>query len=150
MLNYCFNHKLSLAGLCKDSVLLEYLWSIPPYQAFRFSILQRLMSLAYQSIKTWPLDFLKHPKVVSRISEGTNSLTFNFMVSLSDVTLDFPAQLVRWHPRHSQCLFLKALAVPGSPLTITFTLSVVLKSALAVVSWPVVRPWFSTKMGGVS
>jgi hypothetical protein len=55
-------------------------------------------------------------------------------VFLSGVTQDFLAQLVRWHLRHSQCLFRKALAVPDFPLTITFTLSVVLKSALVVVS----------------
>lgn len=90
------------------------------------------------------------PEVDSGISERTNSLKFNLMVSFSDVTLDFLAQLVRWHPKHFPCLFLKASVVPGSPLTITFTLSVVLKSALAVGSWPAVRPWFSTKMGGAS
>lgn len=143
MLNYCFNHKLFAANLCNDCILLEYSQSILSYQVFRFRILQRLMSLSL------PLDFLL-PRVDSGNSERTNSLRFNFMECLSGVTLDFLAQLVRWHPRHSQCLFLKALAVPGSPLTITFTLSVVLKSALAVVCWPVVRPWFSTKMGGVS
>lgn len=116
---------------------------------FQIQNFQRLMSLAFHSIKSWLLDFLP-PSVDSGNSERINNLRFNFMGSLSGVTLDFLAQLVRWHPRHSQCLFLKALAVPGSPLIITFTLFVALKSALAVVSWPVVRPWFSTKMGGVS
>ena len=134
MLNYCFNHKLFFtAGMCKGCILLGYLQLLLPYQVFTFSILQRRMSLAYHSIQSWPLDFLI-PKVDKGIPERANSLRFNIMVSFSGVTLDFLAQLVRWHPRHSQCLFLKALAVPGSPLTITFTLSVVLKSALAVVS----------------
>lgn len=132
-----------------QSVCSSVIFTVCPYQVFWFRILQRLMNLAYHSIKYWPLDFLL-PRADSGNSERTNSLKFNFMGSLSGVTLDFLAQLARWHPRHSQCLFLKALAVPGSPLTITFTLSVVLKSALAVVSWPVERPWFSTKMGGVS
>lgn len=149
MLGYCLKHKLFIAGLCTDCILPEYLQSVRPYQVFRFRILQRLMSLTHHCIAAWPLDFLL-PEVDSGVSERANSLRFNFVVSLSGVTLDFPAQLVRWHPRHSQCLFLKALAAPGSPHTITFTLSVVLKSALAAVSWPVVRPWFSTKMGGVS
>lgn len=126
-----------------------YLQLLLPYQVFTFSILQRRMSFDYHSIQSWPLDFLI-PKVDKGIPERANSLRLNIIVSFSGVTLDFLAQLVRWHPRHSQCLFLKASAVPGSPHTITFTLSVVLKSALAVVSWPVVRPWFSTKMGGVS
>ena len=119
--------------MCKGCILLGYLQLLLPYQVFTFSILQRRMSLAYHSIQSWPLDFLI-PKVDKGIPERANSLRFNIMVSFSGVTLDFLAQLVRWHPRHSQCLFLKALAVPGSPLTITFTLSVVLKSALAVVS----------------
>lgn len=139
-------------ALYSRSVQTAFFWNIcsqRPYQVFRFIVFQRLMSLAYHSVKSWPLDFLL-PELDSRLSEKTNSLKFYFMVSLSGVTLDFLAQPVRWHPRHSQCLFLKALAVPGSPPTITFTLSVVLKSALVVVSWPVVRPWFSTRMGGVS
>lgn len=149
MLNCCFNHKLFIAGLCKDYILLEY---------------SRQLPLSGLQIQYFPGTNEPHLPVNQILAPGLpppwiirfmdlwkdQQIKIYFVISVSGVTLDFLAQPVRWHPRHSQCLFLKASAVPGSPLTITFTLSVVLKSALVVVSWPVVRPWFSTKMGGVS